>query len=171
MAVKKSYTIKDMILNDKYEVSGQNGVLDLRENGLMLLDFNQMGQHIIENVCINEHEISKKDIKNVCFHWSQEIRKIILDEVYEICISNVEDDEELNFTENILQEAKKIDDGKYALLGMRHQCASYFDIDIDSEQVQEILEKFFEYGKQYFDFFNWLRSPRVHSYIENNKWP
>ena len=170
MVVKKIYKIKDMVLEDEFEVSGYNGILDLKENGLMLLDFNQMGQYIIENVCINEHEISKKDIKHMCFQLDKEIRKIILDDVYETCISNVKDDEELKFSENILQEVNKIDDGGYALLGMKHQCASYYEIDINSEQVQEIIDKFLEDGKQYYNFFDWLRSPRVHFYIKNNKW-
>ena len=95
MAVKKVYEIKDLILNDVCEVSGQSGVLGSKENGLMLLDFNQMAQYIIENSSQSEHEIFLKVLSNVCVQWSYEISKIILDEVYESAISDINDDEEL----------------------------------------------------------------------------
>ena len=95
MAVKKVYEIKDLILNDVCEVSGQSGVLESKENGLMLLDFNQMAQYIIENSSQSEHEIFEKDLSNMCVQWSYEISKIILDEVYKSAISDINDDEEL----------------------------------------------------------------------------
>ena len=95
MAVKKVYEIKDLILNDVCEVSGQSGVLGSKENGLMLLDFNQMAQYIIENSSQSEYEIFERDLSNVCVQWSYEISKIILDEVYESAISDINDDEEL----------------------------------------------------------------------------
>lgn len=95
MAVKKVYQIKDLILNDVCEVSGQSGVLESKENGLMLLDFNQMAQYIIENSSQNEHEIFERDLANVCVQWGYEISKIILDEIYESAISDINDDEEL----------------------------------------------------------------------------
>ena len=97
MSVKKVYTIKDEILNDKYELFGQSGVME--EAGLMLLDFDQMAQYVIENSCTeyknNVYEISKKDISNICSQWSYEISKIIIDKLFDTIISDVEDDEEL----------------------------------------------------------------------------
>lgn len=97
MAVKKVYTVKDKILNDEYELFGQSGVME--EASLMLLDFDQMAQYVIENSCVecedNVYEISEKDISNVCSQWSYEISKIIMDKLFDTIISDVKDDEEL----------------------------------------------------------------------------
>lgn len=95
MAVKKIYEIKDLILHDTFQVSGQSGVMGLEQDGLMLLDFNQMAQYIVENSYVKEYEISEKSISTMCNQWSNEIAKIILDEVYNSAISDVEDDEEV----------------------------------------------------------------------------
>lgn len=95
MAVKKVYEIKDLILHDSFEVSGQSGVMELEQDGLMLLDFNQMAQYIVENSYVNEHEISEKSISAMCNQWSNEIAKIILDEIYNSAISDVKDDDEV----------------------------------------------------------------------------
>lgn len=100
MAVKKVYKIKDEILNDEYEVFGQSGVM--QEAGLMLLDFDQMAQYVIENNCKNddyEYIITQKDISNVCIQWSYEISKIIIDTLYDTIMSDIEDDEELKLEE------------------------------------------------------------------------
>ena len=52
--------------------------------------------------------------------------------------------------------AKKKDNGKYAVLGMMHQCASYFNVDISSECVKYIVETYLECIDN-FDFLEWIR--------------
>ena len=54
------------------------------------------------------------------------------------------------------KEAKKRDDGKYAMLGMMHQCASYFNVDINSQCVKEIVETYLECINT-FSFEEWIR--------------
>ena len=97
MAVKKVYKIKDEILNDEYEVFGQSGVME--GAGLMLLDFDQMAQYIIENTATyignNMYSVSEKNISATCRHWTNELHNMILDKLYDTIISDIEDDEEL----------------------------------------------------------------------------
>ena len=52
--------------------------------------------------------------------------------------------------------AKEKDNGKYAVLGMMSQCASYFNVDIHSECVKYIVETYLECIDT-FDFFEWIR--------------
>ena len=52
--------------------------------------------------------------------------------------------------------AKEKDSGKYAVLGMMSQCASYFNVDIHSECVKYIVETYLECIDT-FDFFEWIR--------------
>lgn len=52
--------------------------------------------------------------------------------------------------------AKEKDNGKYAVLGMMYQCASYFNVDIHSECVKYIVETYLECINT-FDFFEWIR--------------
>jgi len=96
MVVKKIYKIKDEILNDEYKMFGQSGVM--QEAGLMLLDFDQMAQYVIENSCEKNdygYTITQKDISSICSQWSYEISKIIIDTLYDTIMSDIEDDEEL----------------------------------------------------------------------------
>ena len=60
--------------------------------------------------------------------------------------------------------AKRKDDGTYALLGMMHQCASYFDMDITSECVSHIVHTYLQ-SINYCTFFEWIRSKEVHLYV------
>lgn len=94
MAVKKVYTIKDKILNDEFELSGQSGCLSSDDNSLMLLDFAQMGQYILENCC-NDEAVSEKRMSNMSRQWAEEICKQIMDNVFENALSDAEDDEEI----------------------------------------------------------------------------
>lgn len=71
--------------------------------------------------------------------------------------------------DKLRQKAKTKDDGRYAILGMRYKCASYFDIDIHSEQVWNIVEKYIE-SINYCIFSEWIRSKEVYNYIETNRW-
>ena len=52
--------------------------------------------------------------------------------------------------------AKEKDNGKYAVLGMMSQCASYFNVDIHSECVKYIVETYLECIDTC-DFFEWIR--------------
>ena len=100
MAVKKVYTIKDKILNNEYEVFGQNGVLQQEKAGLMLLDFSQMAQYIIEN-CAKESEkedtytVINKELIEECNNYAEKIYDIVVNTVYYNAISDIKDDEEL----------------------------------------------------------------------------
>lgn len=60
--------------------------------------------------------------------------------------------------------AKRKDDGTYALLGMMHQCASYFDMNITSECVSHIVHTYLQ-SINYCTFFEWIRSKEVHLYV------
>lgn len=71
--------------------------------------------------------------------------------------------------DKLLQKAKTKDDGTYTMLGMRYECASYFDIDICSEQTWNIVDKYVE-SINHYTFFEWLRSKEVYNYIETNRW-
>ena len=93
MAVKKVYKVTDEILKDEYQLFGQSGVMN--ENGIMLIDFAQMGQYIIENCHNNNGQYNKQDVEDICKQWSKEISDIILNEAYENAISDIIDDEEL----------------------------------------------------------------------------
>lgn len=52
--------------------------------------------------------------------------------------------------------AKEKDNGKYAVLGMMHQCASYFNVPIYSECVSYIVDTYLECIDD-FDFLEWIR--------------
>lgn len=52
--------------------------------------------------------------------------------------------------------AKQKDSGRYALLGMMCECASYFNVDIDSECVLYIVETYLE-CIDYCSFEEWIR--------------
>lgn len=93
MVVKKVYSVKDEILHDEYELFGKNGVM--QKDNLMLLDFAQMGQYIIENCSINGQDYKEEDIDAMCRQWAREISNIIINEAYENTISDIYDDEEL----------------------------------------------------------------------------
>lgn len=97
MVIKQCFTIKDEIMHDKYEVSGQTGCHKTGNKQIMLLDFAQMGQYVFEN-CLKQVDddtfsISEKDITAMARQWSREISDIILDNIYENAISDAEDDE------------------------------------------------------------------------------
>jgi len=47
-------------------------------------------------------------------------------------------------TNTFYKLAKQKDSGRYALLGMMHECASYFNVSIESECVLYIVETFLE---------------------------
>ena len=53
-------------------------------------------------------------------------------------------------------EAKKRDNGRYAMLGMMYQCASYLNIDINSEQALNIVQTYLT-STTCCSFFEWLR--------------
>ena len=73
-------------------------------------------------------------------------------------------------TENkIFKQAHKRDNGKYATMGMMYQCSSYLDIDIHSDQVLEIVERYL-YSIGYCTFFEYLRSKEVNDYLEKGVW-
>lgn len=57
---------------------------------------------------------------------------------------------------NYKQLAKNKDDGTYAQLGMMQMCASYFNVDINSECVLYIVETFLECINGC-DFLEWIR--------------
>lgn len=101
MVVKQSFIIKEEVMKDKYELFGTNGCLQSENSRIMLLDFAQMGQYILENTLDesndDEYELSvtEKKISNMTSRWANEIAKIITDEVYENAISDAEDDEEI----------------------------------------------------------------------------
>ena len=69
----------------------------------------------------------------------------------------------------IFKKAKQKDNGKYATLGMMYECASYFNLDIYSDKVSEIVETYVE-AINYCTFFEWIRSKEVQKYIEQNRW-
>ena len=52
--------------------------------------------------------------------------------------------------------AKEKDNGKYAVLGMMYQCASYFNVSIHSECVKYIVETYLECINNC-SFFEWIR--------------
>lgn len=52
--------------------------------------------------------------------------------------------------------AKEKDNGEYAVLGMMHQCASYFNVNISSECVKYIVETYLECINSC-DFLEWIR--------------
>ena len=52
--------------------------------------------------------------------------------------------------------AKEKDNGKYAVLGMMSQCASYFNVPIYSECVSYIVDTYLECIDN-FDFLEWIR--------------
>ena len=56
--------------------------------------------------------------------------------------------------------AKKKDDGGYAYLGMLCQCASYFEVAVESECVRYIVDTYLE-CINYCPFFEWIRSQNV----------
>ena len=101
MVVKQSFIIKEEVMKDDYELFGTNGCLKSEDSRIMLLDFAQMGQYVLENTLDesddNEYEFSvmKKEISNMALQWANEIAKIIVDEIYENAVSDGEDDEEI----------------------------------------------------------------------------
>ena len=64
--------------------------------------------------------------------------------------------------------AKKKDDGTYATLGMMYLCASYFDIDINSECVLYIVDTYLQ-NINYCTFREWIRSKEANSLIKECK--
>ena len=94
MVVKKVFKVKDEILNDEFELFGQTGCLSSDDNSLMLLDFSQMGQYVLENVC-DEEIVSEEKIKEMCIRWSKFISKKIINNIYENALSDAIDDEEI----------------------------------------------------------------------------
>lgn len=97
MVIKQCFTIKDEIMHDKYEVSGQTGCHKTGNKQIMLLDFAQMGQYVLEN-CLQQVDddtfsISEKNIIAMARQWSREISDMILDNICENAISDAEDDE------------------------------------------------------------------------------
>ena len=64
--------------------------------------------------------------------------------------------------------AKKKDDGTYATLGMMYLCASYFDIDINSECVLYIVDTYLQ-NINYCTFMEWIRSKEANSLIKECK--
>lgn len=68
----------------------------------------------------------------------------------------------------IQKKAKEKDDGTYALLGMMYQCASYLNIDINSECVLYIVDTYLE-NINYCTFFEWIRSKEVDTIIKKRK--
>ena len=105
MVVKQSFIIKEEVMKDNYELFGTNGCLKSEDSRIMLLDFAQMGQYILENTVDesddNEYEllVRKKEISNMALQWANEIAKIIVDEVYENAVSDGEDDEKIKVIE------------------------------------------------------------------------
>lgn len=97
MAIRQCFTIRDEIMHDEYEVSGQSGCHETDNKQIMLLDFAQMGQYILED-CLQEVDdytftISEKDITAMARQWSREISDMILDNICMNAISDAEDDE------------------------------------------------------------------------------
>lgn len=73
-------------------------------------------------------------------------------------------------TENkVFKQAHERDNGKYATMGMMYQCSSYLDIDIHSDQVSEIVERYLD-SITYCTFFEYLRSKEVYKYLEKGVW-
>lgn len=101
MAIKQVFKIKDEILNDEYELSGQSGFLHTPDTNLILIDTCQLAQVIIETCAQTKDEntciISKEKISAMCNQVSNDISNLILDSVYENAISDVVDDEEMDF--------------------------------------------------------------------------
>lgn len=98
MAIKQVFKIKDEILNDEYELSGQSGFLRDDANNIMLIDACQIGQVVLE--CCTERKddtyiVSKKKISAMCNQISKDISNIILDNIYENAVDNAIDDEEI----------------------------------------------------------------------------
>ena len=101
MAIKQVFKIKDEILDDEYELSGQSGFLHTPDANLILIDTCQLAQVIIETCAQVKNEntcvISKEKISAMCNQVSNDIGNLILDSVYENAISDVVDDEEMDF--------------------------------------------------------------------------
>ena len=102
MAIKQCFTIKDEILNDEHQVFGQSGCLQTDDEQIMLLDFAQMGQYILEN-CVkqiddNNFTVSEHKLAKASIQWSREISDMILDNIFENAISDAKDDEEIELT-------------------------------------------------------------------------
>lgn len=101
MVVKQNFVIIEEVMKNSYNLFGQNGCPTDDTNQIMLLDFAQMGQYILENTLsdtINEEyefTLSKKKVTNATKQWAEEIAKIIFDEVVSNAISDAEDDEEV----------------------------------------------------------------------------
>lgn len=97
MTIKQCFTIKDEILNDEHQVFGQSGCLQTDDEQIMLLDFAQMGQYILEN-CVkqiddNSFTVSEHKLAKASIQWSREISDMILDNIFENAISDAKDDE------------------------------------------------------------------------------
>lgn len=102
MTIKQCFTIKDEILNDEHQVFGQSGCLQTDDEQIMLLDFAQMGQYILEN-CVkqvddNSFTVSEHKLAKASIQWSREISDMILDNIFENAISDAKDDEEIKLT-------------------------------------------------------------------------
>ena len=101
MVVKQNFVIIEEVMKNNYNLFGQNGCLTDNTNQIMLLDFAQMGQYILENTLSDtideeyEFAISKAKVTSTTKQWAEEIAKIILDEVVSNALSDAEDDEEV----------------------------------------------------------------------------
>lgn len=116
MAIKQVFKIKDEILDDEYELSGQSGFLHTPDTNLILIDACQLAQVVIET-CVkcqdnDTYVISKEKISAMCNQVSRDISDLILNSVYENAISDVVDDEDIKFLtkeeEDIMNEIEEI---------------------------------------------------------------
>ena len=94
MVIKRVFTIKDENYSQTFEMAGQSGALISDDENFVVLDFCQMAQYLIENLC-EDNKIKEDDIVEACTNWGKTLSGIILDSVFENAISDVEDDEEL----------------------------------------------------------------------------
>ena len=67
--------------------------------------------------------------------------------------------------------AHERDNGRYAKLGMMHECASYFNVDFNAECVLYIVDTYLECIKGY-TFFDWIRggSPSAKVMVMNKQY-
>lgn len=95
MVIKRVFTIKDENYNNTFEMAGQSGALISDDKDFVILDFCQMAQYLIEDLC-DDNKIKEDDIVMGCRNWCKNLSDIIFDNVFKNAISDVEDDEELD---------------------------------------------------------------------------
>lgn len=90
MAIKRVFTIKDENYDNSFEMAGQSGVLISDDEHIILLDFCQMAQYLVEDLCTDD-KIVAEDIVKVCADWSKTLFNIIFNNLFD----NIIYDEEL----------------------------------------------------------------------------